>query len=88
MPNICQKCKKEIIWLTALPTVKNPNPRPNPVEARPHENGNLVIDRKQGVYRFATKTEIEVARRENKNLYISHFSNCPFSKDFKSKEKK
>jgi len=74
--------------MTALPTPRNPNPRPNPIEVKPHEKGNLVIDRNKGIYRFATKTEIEFARRENKNLYISHYSNCPFSKDFRNREKK
>jgi hypothetical protein len=75
------------MWLTAVPTAKNPNPRPNPIEVNPHEKGNLVIDRNKGLYRVATTTEIEVARRDKKNLYISHYATCPFAREFTKKGK-
>lgn len=85
MPYRCSKCKKEILWLKAQPTEKNPEPKPNPIEAEPHINGNLVIHRELELYRFATPSEIETAKRDGKNLYISHYATCPFARSFTKK---
>lgn len=87
MPYQCEKCETEILWLKAVPTEKNPDPKPNPIEAVPHEKGNLVINREKKLYRFATKEEIEIAREQNKNLYISHYATCEFAKSFRKQEK-
>lgn len=58
----------------------------NPVEFEPHENGNLVVDKDRGIYRMATLEEKELAKCENKKLYISHFATCKFRGQFR-KEK-
>lgn len=78
MPYQCQKCGKEILWLAHHQTRKA-----NPIEAEPAKNGNLVINREKGIYRFATPNEIEVAKLNNKNLYISHFATCEHAKSFR-----
>lgn len=81
MPSKCDSCGTEIIWLKSLPTEKNPNPKANPIEVKPHKDGNLIIDRTRKLYRFATPSEKEYAKFNNKNLYISHFSTCKFAND-------
>lgn len=85
MPYQCQKCETEIMWLTGQVSEKNPKPRPNPIEVIPHQKGNLVIDRKRSLYRIATKEEIERAKSEKKNLYISHYATCKFAREFTKK---
>lgn len=87
MPYQCRRCKEEIIWLKQLPNEKNPEPKANPIEARPHPDGNLVIDRAQGLYRIATDEEKRIAKETGKNLYISHFATCKFAKSFSKKER-
>lgn len=70
------------------PTEANPKPQPNPIEAAPHKEGNLIISREQGLYRFATPEEIEYARTNGKNLYRSHFVGCKYAKSFRKERKK
>lgn len=67
-----------MLWLKHHETGKT-----NPVEAAPAPDGNLVIDRVKVIYRFATKDEIERAKSENKNLYLSHFAKCEFAESFR-----
>lgn len=78
MPEKCRKCPTMIQMLAHVETGNL-----NPIEAAPSPQGNLVINREKGIYRVATKGEIEEARAKKKNLYISHFSNCPYAKDFR-----
>jgi hypothetical protein len=74
----CKSCGKEVIWLKHHETLK-----PNPIDAEPSINGNIVISREKGLYRMATRNEMEIARNDNKNLYISHFATCKDAKDHK-----
>jgi len=57
----------------------------NPIEVAPHKGGNLVISRKQGLYRMATDEEKETAKTTGKNLYISHFATCGAAANFRRK---
>lgn len=87
MQGNCRKCKKPIVFLKqkkADGTIgKN-----NPVEIEPHPKGNLVISLEKGLYRLATEEELELAKRENKNLYVSHFAYCEFAKSFSNGKNK
>lgn len=71
---LCKACKTEIIWLGG---------QVNPVEAEANPDGNLVVSKERGLYRFATKEEIEFAKETGKKLYISHFAKCGLAKIFK-----
>ena len=80
----CRECGKLIAFLK-LQKPDGTVGKNNPVETEPHAKGNLVISLEKGLYRFATQAEIEQARTEKKNLYISHFSNCEFAENFRKK---
>jgi hypothetical protein len=80
----CRSCKKEIIWLRLAPTDTHPNPKSNPIDAAPHADGTLVIDRHREIYRFATGNEKEMAKLHGKKLYISHFDTCPDAARFRT----
>lgn len=82
----CDGCGKEVIFLYCK-NGKQISMKANPIEAAPHPKGNLVIDRANMVYRNATAQEIEFARTHKKNLYISHFAECPKRKEFRNKNK-
>lgn len=83
----CSKCFEQIIWLKMLPNEKTPNPKPAPIEMKPHPRGNLIISWEKRLYRFATPEEKEFARANSKNLYISHYVTCPFANEFRKKKK-
>lgn len=76
MPYQCQKCETEVVWLSHKTSGK-----PAPIEAAPHEKGNILIKGDQ--YRVATNDEIEKARAIGKPLYLNHFASCEFAKSFK-----
>lgn len=67
----CKSCGAPVLWLKHHQTMKL-----NPIDAAPDRNGNLAISREKGLYRIATGNEIEIAKHEGKNLYISHFATC------------
>ena len=77
----CSKCDAEIEFFRHFESGKS-----NPVDVLPSEKGNLVLDRPGNRYRVATAEEIEVARRDGKNLYISHFVTCPNAGEFRRKK--
>lgn len=86
MSDKCRSCKAEIHWLKQKKWdgvleryVLAPGAKASPIDVTPNVKGNLVLDILGGVYRIATKDEIELAAAEGKNLYISHFAVCPFS---------
>lgn len=82
----CKECGAAIVWLKQLPSEKNPEPKPNPIEPEPHKDGNLAVDFEKGLYRTATPNEREMARLYNKKLYISHFVTCPKRNSFRLKK--
>lgn len=90
----CSKCDAKIYWMTQVSKVFDlktcsfkivavPGAKPNPIDARPHKEGNLVIDIDRAVYRFATGNEKELQRDYGKKLYISHFQTCPEANSFR-----
>jgi hypothetical protein len=82
----CKECGKAVAFLK-LKKVDGTFGKNNPIEIEPHSKGNLLISLEHGLYRFATKAEIELAQRKNKKLYISHFAYCPFAKSFSNKNR-
>lgn len=81
----CTSCGAAILWLKQIPTDKNPDPKANPIDAKGSPDGNLVISREDGLYRFATGNEKEIAKNTGKNLYMSHFATCPDRDKFRRK---
>lgn len=82
MSKRCAKCKTRLLWLAY-----HENGKFSPIEEKPSANGNLAIDRKRGIYRFATKEEIEKSRSGGGNLYITHFAKCKFAEIFRKSKK-
>lgn len=82
----CRDCQTEIRWMKAVPTEKNPEPKMNPIEVAPAENGNLILNPERTLYRFATDEEKRLAKEKGKNLYISHFTTCPKAKERRKKK--
>lgn len=80
----CRSCGKAVVFLK-LKKKDGTVGKNNPIEINPHRKGNLVISLEKGLYRFATKAEIELAQTKHKNLYISHFAYCAFAKSHNSK---
>ncbi len=80
MANEYCRCNMPMIWLKHKTTGKA-----NPIDLKPVANGNLLIDEERRLYRLATTDEIAKAKRIGKPLYISHFSTCPFAKEFRRK---
>lgn len=76
----CKKCNAEIIWLKQHGVE---DAKGNPIDAVGTPDGNLVINRELGVYRIATGNEKEIAKLNNKKLYVSHFSTCPNAEEFR-----
>lgn len=72
----CSKCGAEIMWLENKTTGK-----PAPIVAEPNTDGNIFIN--GNLYRIAKKDEIVKAKEIGKSLYINHFFDCKFAKEFK-----
>lgn len=83
----CEKCGKIIAFLRQKKD-DGTFGEPNPIELEPHLKGNLVLNLQQRLYRYATPAELELARTENKNLYVSHFAFCPHARSFSRREQK
>ncbi len=82
----CRACPKEIIFLYHQEKGSTRSHKANPIEVDPHPEGNLILNREQGIYRIATPEEIQFAKEKGKNLYISHFAVCPNRARFKNRK--
>jgi hypothetical protein len=82
MPN-CRACPAEIIFAQQWPSRSNPLPKNNPLNAHPHENGNLRLDRRTMRYFVLRGQELDEARANGELLYISHFAVCPARQRFR-----
>lgn len=80
-----KRVKKEVDGYGRLVTVPVPGAKANPIDAKPHRDGKLVIDPANERYRFATGNELELARNLGKRLYISHFETCPYADRHRSR---
>jgi hypothetical protein len=79
----CRRCPAQIIFAQQRPTEKNPSPANNPLNARPHPNGNLRLDRQTRQYDVLTGDALKAARDAGEELYLSHFADCPARQQFK-----
>ena len=79
----CRRCPTSIIFAQQNPTEKNPYPSNNPLNARPHPQGNLRLNRETRRYDVLTGDELERARETGEDLYLSHFADCPARHSFK-----
>jgi hypothetical protein len=79
----CRRCPAPIIFAQQNPTAKNPSPSNNPLNARPHPDGNLRLDRRTMRYDVLTGQTLAEARIKGEELYLSHFVNCPHRQQFK-----
>lgn len=79
----CRTCPAPIIFAQQNPTEKNPYPSNNPLNAGPHPDGNLRLDRRTMRYDVLTGQTLAEARIRGEGLYISHFATCPNRQQFK-----
>lgn len=65
-----------------------PDPKPNPLEAKPSENGNIRLDPQTMTYEVLTGDALREARARKETLYISHFATCEFRGGFRKPDAK
>lgn len=75
----CRSCAAPVRWVTMEPSGKA-----NPLDAEPVENGNIevYVDKGQEMGRVVDPNE---GRLFATLLYVSHFSTCPQSSDWRRK---
>jgi hypothetical protein len=76
-------CRTFIFFAVQNANPKNPEPRPNPLEAKPSENGNLRLDPQTMTYDVLTGDALKAARDAKETLYVSHFATCEFRSGFR-----
>jgi hypothetical protein len=81
----CRRCPARIIFAQANPTERNPYPANNPLNASPHPDGNLRLDRETMRYDVLTGEKLLAARAAGEELYLSHFVDCKFRQQFRQK---
>jgi hypothetical protein len=79
----CRRCPARIIFAQANPTERNPYPANNPLNASPHPDGNLRLDRETMRYDVLTGEKLLAARAAGEELYLSHFVDCKYRQQFK-----
>lgn len=75
---LCEACGTPIWFLR-----NNTTGKINPIEIRPHPDGNIAINLAERLYRIATPEQIASAKLKGQKRYISHFVTCPESKKFR-----
>lgn len=56
----------------------------NPIEMIPTPSGNLRIDEATETYAVMTGADLDQARRDGVDLYLSHFATCPERNRFRN----
>jgi hypothetical protein len=84
----CRACPASIIFAQQNPTERNPSPSNNPLNMRPHPNGNLRLDLQTMTYDVLTGQTLAEARLAGEQLYLSHFADCPARRQFKERAKR
>ncbi len=69
----CRTCRAPIVWATTR------NGTPMPVNATPHERGNVLLNEHQGrLYAGVLgRNTASGARAAGRTLYLSHHVDCP-----------
>lgn len=75
-------CGQEVVWVETRGAG-----RAMPVDAKPHEDGNVVIDYDAKPVPLATviarKPQLSALRAAGVPLYVSHFATCPKADQFR-----
>jgi hypothetical protein len=79
----CRRCPAPVTFARQNPTGRNPRPSNNPLNAEPHPDGNLRLDRATLRYDVLTGDELREARARGEELYLSHFADCPYRRQFR-----
>jgi hypothetical protein len=67
----CKSCGEEIVYLT---NAAKPDAKPNPIEIKLSDFGNIDADLDKGTYRIVLP---------GPGLRLSHFVNCPAREQYK-----
>lgn len=79
----CNSCRAPILWTTSFKTGK-----PSPLNPEPVENGNIEVmpDKNNPSMAISIPARPPLIRGDAL-LYVSHFSTCPQSKDWRGKKR-
>lgn len=70
----CRSCPAPILFAWQQ---RRDGARPNPLNANPHPQGNLRLDRATMQYEVLSGETLAAARSAGEELYVSHFAVCP-----------
>ena len=79
----CSACGSLIVFMQQKPTVKNPYPKPNPINRYPSENGNLIVSWETLTYQVVSAKDLPKAQEMKMVLHSSHFATCEFKEKFR-----
>lgn len=84
MANIvhCSSCNESVIYMKLEGRI---DAKLNPIEVKPHEKGNILKNLGSNTYRIIKGEELEQCRTDGIALSVSHFSYCPFAKQYRRK---
>lgn len=83
----CRSCLATIFFAKAIPTDKNPNPKPNPIDEMPdREKGNLLVSIDRLNYKVITGVDLLEMRARGADLFLSHFVTCPAAQAMRMKK--
>ncbi len=85
--DLCRACKAMIMFCRQNPTLKNPEPRNNPLDPIPSSIGNLRVNTANLTYDVLTGDALQTAKDAGEELFISHFVTCPERQKFKGKKR-
>lgn len=76
----CRACPAPIVFAKQA---GKKDAKSNPLNAEPHPEGNMRLDRKTMTYDVLTGQTLAEAQIKGEKLYLSHFANCPNRGQFK-----
>ena len=76
----CRACPAPIIFAKQRGRFDS---KSNPLNAEPHADGNLRLDRRTMEYDVLTGQTLAEAKLAGEALYLSHFVNCPARQQFR-----
>jgi hypothetical protein len=79
-PSPCNFCQRSIFWLTTARGQRMP------VDIRPHDEGNVDIDRHAGTCGVLNPTAAAGARKAGRLLYRHHKLSCPHADKWAKKK--